>query len=455
MAIESVNPATGERIRSYEPLGPAGIEERLGRAEEAFRRHRRTSFAERAARMLRAAEILETEKDAFGRLMTLEMGKTLREAVAEAAKCAWTCRHYAEQAERYLADETVETDAARSFVRYGPLGPILAVMPWNFPFWQVVRFAAPALMAGNTGLLKHASNVPGCALALEDIFARAGFTPGAFQALLVGAGAVEGIIADPRVRAATLTGSEPAGSRVAAEAGRRIKKTVLELGGCDPFIVTARADIPRAAEAAVRARIINNGQSCIAAKRFIVDRSAYAEFERRFLRAMEALKVGDPMDPATDVGPLAREDVLEALDDQVRRSAAAGARILTGGRRIGSRGWYYSPTVLAGVPRDSPAAREETFGPVAALFPVAGTDEAVDLANDTSFGLGASVWTSDPAEGERIADGIEAGVVVVNGPVVSDPRLPFGGLKASGYGRELGAQGIREFAAVKTIVVRP
>ena len=454
MAIESVNPATGERIRAYDALGPAGIEERLERARDAFQRHRRTTFAERAACMLRAAEILESRKDAFGRLMTLEMGKIHREAVAEAAKCAWACRHYAGNAERYLADEVMDAPPARCVVRHAPLGPVLAVMPWNFPFWQVVRFAAPALMAGNVGLLKHASNVPGCALALEGIFAEAGFPAGVFQALLIGAGEVEAVIADPRVKAVTLTGSEPAGSRVAAAAGRCIKKTVLELGGSDPFIVTARADLEQAVGTAVRARTISNGQSCIAAKRFIIEEAVYDEFERRFVRAMEALRVGDPLDPATDVGPLAKEEVLEGLDDQVRRTVAAGARVLTGGLRLGGRGWFYAPTVLADVPRDAAAAREETFGPVAALFRVGSVAEAVELANDTAFGLGASVWTRDPAEGERIAREIEAGVVTVNGMVASDPRLPFGGLKASGYGRELGALGIREFAAVQTIVIQ-
>jgi succinate-semialdehyde dehydrogenase/glutarate-semialdehyde dehydrogenase len=451
MAIASVNPATGEVTRTFEPLTDAEIDEKIGRAAAAFRTWRRVPIAERVRPLVRAAEILDAEKDALGRLMATEMGKPWRAGAAEAAKCAWVCRHYAENAARYLADEPVATDAARSFVRYEPLGPVLAVMPWNFPFWQVFRFAAPALAAGNTGLLKHASNVPQCALAIEDILRRAGFPPGAFQALLIGSGAVARVIDDPRVVAATLTGSTPAGAKVAREAGARIKKTVLELGGSDPFVVMPSADVAEAARTAVKARTINNGQSCIAAKRFIVAEAIADEFERLFVAGMAALRVGDPLDDATQVGPLATEEILEGVDDQVRRTVAAGARVLCGGRRLAGRGFYYPPTVLARVPPGSPAFEEEVFGPVAALFRVPDLDSAIRLANATPFGLGACAWTRDAAEQARLVDELEAGIVFVNGMVASDPRLPFGGVKQSGYGRELAAHGIREFVNVKTV----
>ncbi|MDQ3802429.1 MAG: NAD-dependent succinate-semialdehyde dehydrogenase [Acidobacteriota bacterium] len=451
MAIASVNPATGETLRSFEPLSGAQLEEKLERAAGAFREHRRTPFPGRARKMRRAAEILEAGKEEFGRLMTNEMGKPLRAAREEATKCAWVCRFYAETAERFLADEVVETGAARSFVRYQPLGPVLAVMPWNFPFWQVFRFAAPALMAGNVGLLKHASNVPQCALAIEEIFRRAGFDEGAFQTLLVGTDEVGRILDDPRVAAATLTGSEPAGSSVASAAGKRIKKTVLELGGSDPFIVMPSAELASAVETAVKARTINNGQSCIAAKRFIVHDEIYDEFEHRFVRGMGALKIGDPTEETTEIGPLATADILDGLDEQVRRTVETGARVLTGGRRLERPGNYYAPTVLADIPRDSPAYREEMFGPVAALFRVRDVEEAIRLANDTSFGLASSAWTNDGAERERFIEELEAGSVFINAMVASDPRLPFGGVKRSGYGRELGTHGIREFVNVKTV----
>jgi len=449
--IASINPATGATLRTFEPLTEPQIEDRLRRAAAAYQAYRRTSFAERARWLSGAAEILESEKERLGRVMTLEMGKPIGAARAEAAKCALACRYYVEHGERLLADEPLDAGAGRSFIRYQPMGPVLAVMPWNFPFWQVFRFAAPALMAGNVGLLKHASNVPQCALGIEDIIRRAGFPPDVFQTLLIGSAQVERVIGDARVQAVTLTGSEPAGAQVASQAGRRIKKTVLELGGSDPFIVMASADLERAARVAVEARTINNGQSCIAAKRFIVDARVAGEFERVFVAGMAALRVGDPMDESTQVGPLATPESLEGLDEQVRRSVGMGARVLTGGKRLEGPGNYYAPTVLADVPKGAPAYGEELFGPVAAVFRAHGIEEAIRLANDTEFGLGASAWTNDEGEQRRFIDEIEAGMVFLNGMVASDPRLPFGGTKRSGYGRELGAYGIREFVNVKTV----
>jgi succinate-semialdehyde dehydrogenase/glutarate-semialdehyde dehydrogenase len=451
MAIASINPATGEVLGRFEPLTGLEIEAKLARAAETFPKFRGLSWADRAGMMTRAAEILESEQDALGRLMTAEMGKTLDSAVAEAAKCATACRYYAANAERFLADEAVEAGGGRSYVKYQPLGVILAVMPWNFPFWQVFRFAAPALMAGNTGLLKHASNVPQCALKIEEILLRAGFPEGALQTLLIGAGLVESILDDPRVAAATLTGSEGAGIQVGVAAARRVKKVVLELGGSDPFIVMPSADLEQAAAWAVKARVVNNGQSCIAAKRFIVAERVAEEFERRFVKGMEALKVGDPMDPATELGPLATAEAVKLLDADVRATVAAGARVLTGGRPLDRAGNFYAPTVLASVPRESPAYREELFGPVASVFRVKDISEAIRLANDSRFGLGASAWTNDPAERERFANEIEAGMVFINKMVASDARLPFGGVKRSGHGRELGAHGIREFTNIKTV----
>ncbi|MDX6271430.1 MAG: succinate-semialdehyde dehydrogenase / glutarate-semialdehyde dehydrogenase [Acidobacteriota bacterium] len=451
MAIASVNPATGEKLREFAPLTEAEIEDKLQLAARAYGEHRHTSFAERAGLMLRAAEILETEKERFARLMTAEMGKPVQSARDEAAKCALVCRYYAEHAEKFLSDEAVETSATRSFIRYEPLGAVLAVMPWNFPFWQVFRFAAPALMAGNVGLLKHASNVPQCALAIEEIFRRAGFLEGVFQTLLLNSGQVGQLIDDARVRAATLTGSEHAGSEVASRAGKQIKKTVLELGGSDPFIVMPTADFEAAVKTAVKARTINNGQSCIAAKRFIVHADVYEEFARRFVAAMAALRIGDPADETTEIGPLATADIVSELDEQVRRSIAAGARVLTGGERVRRAGNYYAPTVLADIQKNSPAYAEEFFGPVALLFRVGSIEEAIQLANDTPFGLGASAWTNDAGERERFVGELEAGAVFINAMVASDPRLPFGGVKRSGYGRELGEFGIREFVNIKTV----
>jgi succinate-semialdehyde dehydrogenase/glutarate-semialdehyde dehydrogenase len=459
MTIASINPATGETMKTFEPLSDQHLEEKLQRAFDTFGNYRRSSFAERAQMMMRAAEILEQEKQEFARVMTLEMGKPIKAAVQEAEKCALVCRYYAENAETHLADEIVGTNATESYVRFQPLGAVLAVMPWNFPFWQVFRFAAPALMAGNVGLLKHASNVPQCALAIEDIFRRAGFPEGAFQTLLIGSEMVERVIEDARVAAVTLTGSEPAGRSVAGIAGKQIKKTVLELGGSDPFIVMSTADLEAAVTTAVKARTINNGQSCIAAKRFIVHARIYEEFERRFVEVMKALRVGDPMDEATDIGPLATEQILKDLEAQVQVSVAAGAKILTGGQELKAdgnlaQGNFYEPTVLVDIPKSSPAYADEIFGPVASLFRVGGIDEAIELANATPFGLGAAAWTSDSVESGRFIDELEAGCVFINGMVASDPRLPFGGVKHSGYGRELGEFGIREFVNIKTVWIK-
>ncbi len=454
MTIATINPTTGETVRTFQPLSFAALNLRLQCAADTYRRYRRTPLADRKRMLLRAAEILEAEKDAFGKLMVLEMGKPIKAAVEEAAKCALGCRYYAENAERFLADEYVETSASRSYVTYQPIGPVLAVMPWNFPFWQVFRFAAPALMAGNVGLLKHASNVPQCALAIEDIFRRAGFPEGCFQTLLIDTDHVRTVIEDSRVAAVTLTGSTGAGGQVAGAAGKVVKKSVLELGGSDPFIVMPSADFDTAVRTAVKARVINNGQSCIAAKRFIVQESIAAEFERRFVAGFEALTVGDPMDPATDVGPLANASQVTTIGQQVERSVAAGARLLTGGRRLDRPGYYYAPTVLTGVTPDSPAYHDEVFGPVAILFRARDVDDAIRLANDTPFGLGASAWTNDAAERARFVAELEAGMVFINAMVASDPRVPFGGVKQSGYGRELSSQGMREFVNIKTVWIQ-
>ena len=459
MPISSINPATGEVLQTFDALNPQQLEEKITRAAATFREHRRTSFADRAEKMLRAAEILAKEKESFARTMTLEMGKPINAAVQEAEKCAWVCRYYAENAERHLADEVIETNATRSYVHFQPLGIVLAVMPWNFPFWQVFRFAAPGLMAGNVGLLKHASNVPQCALAIEDIFRRSGFVEGTFQTLLIGSDAVQAVLEDPRVAAATLTGSEPAGRSVAGIAGKQIKRTVLELGGSDPFIVMPSANFEEAVKTAVKARTINNGQSCIAAKRFIIHEQIYDRFESEFAAAMKKLTVGDPLDEQTDIGPLATEQILDDLDQQVRQSATTGAKIVTGGRRREfdgplARGHFYEPTVLAEIPTAAPAFHDELFGPVASLFRISTIDEAIDLANATTFGLGSAAWTNDQKEQQRFIADIEAGCVFINGMVASDPRLPFGGVKHSGYGRELSEFGIREFVNIKTVWIK-
>ena len=453
MAIASINPANGEKIKTFESLKREEIEQRLQLAADTFRTYRRTTFESRTQWMHRAAEILEREKNELGKIMTLEMGKPIKAAIGEAEKCAWVCRYYAENAAVHLADQVVETNATRSSIRFQPLGPVLAVMPWNFPFWQVFRFAAPALMAGNVGLLKHASNVPQCALAIEDIFRRAGFPEGAFQTLLVSSDAVEAILKDQRVVAATLTGSEPAGRSVASIAGQHIKKTVLELGGSDPFIVMPSATLDTAVETAVKARTINNGQSCIAAKRFIIADSIYDEFATKFVERMRALRIGDPMEESTEIGPLATPQIVNDLAEQVQRALDSGARVLTGGHKLNRPGNFYEPTALDNLDPSTPVSCEEIFGPVAMLFRVGDIAEAIAIANSTSFGLGASAWTTDPAEQSEFIESLDAGSVFINGMVASDPRLPFGGIKNSGYGRELAEFGIREFVNIKTVWV--
>jgi succinate-semialdehyde dehydrogenase / glutarate-semialdehyde dehydrogenase len=451
--MTSVNPATGEVLARFDELSDAELEARLARAASAFRSWRRTGFGERAALLRRAADVLDGQKERWGRIMTAEMGKTLKAAISEAEKCAWVCRYYADHGERFLADEPADTGAAKAYVRYLPIGPVLAVMPWNFPFWQVFRFAAPALMAGNVGLLKHASNVPQSALAIEEVFREAGFPEGAFQALLVGSSRVARIVEDDRVAAVTLTGSEGAGASVASTAGKAIKKSVLELGGSDPFVVMPSANLEAAVKTAVTARTINNGQSCIAAKRFIVHEAVYDAFVKAFVQRMSDLAVGDPTDPGTDVGPLSSSGERDKLVEQVRAIKEAGGRVVLGGAPKAGRGFYYPPTVIVNVPLGTAASREEVFGPVAMVFRVKDADGAIQVANDVPFGLGSSVWTNDAAERARFIDELEAGATFVNAMVASDPRLPFGGVKRSGYGRELALHGIREFVNAKAVSI--
>ena len=451
-SIRSINPSNGEIIHEYEEMTREEVALVIDRAHEAWSGWRRRTFADRAALMRRAGQILRDRKDEYGGLMAREMGKPIRQGAAEAEKCAWVCDYYADHAEAFLAREAVETDARKSFVTFNPLGIVLAVMPWNFPFWQVFRFAAPGLMAGNAGVLKHSSNVMGCALAIEDVFRAAGFPDGLFRALVIGGGRVDPVIADPRIAAVTLTGSEPAGRAVARRAGEMLKKTVLELGGSDPYVVLEDADVEKAADTCVSSRLVNSGQSCIAAKRFIVVRAVRELFERRFVERMRAAKVGDPMASDTEVGPMARVDLRDDLHDQVQRSIDAGARRLLGGEIPNGNGAFYPPTVLTDVRPGMAAFDEETFGPVAAIVSAEDELEAIRLANRSSFGLGAAVFTSDAARGERIAsEELECGSCFVNGLVKSDPRLPFGGIKVSGYGRELSHYGIREFVNVKTV----
>lgn len=452
MAIATTNPATGERLKTFEPLGADEIDARIARARDAFERWRKTPVEDRARIVARAGDLLEQRRDVYARLMTLEMGKLLTAAREEVSKCALACRYYAEHGPTIIADQRILSGTERGHVAYHPIGVVLAVMPWNFPFWQVIRFAAPALVAGNVGVLKHASNVPQCALALEQLFTGAGAPAGVFQTLLIGSEGVGRVIADNRVAAVTLTGSEGAGSQVARQAGQHLKKTVLELGGSDPFIVMPSANLEAAVETAVRARMINTGQSCIAAKRFIAHEQIADEFERRFVAAMRSLTVGDPMDAATQVGPLAMKQLVDDLETQVNESVRLGAEVLTGGRPIAGRsGFYFEPTALARIPAGSPAYRDELFGPVAAVFRARDAADAIRIANDTRFGLGSSVWTTDETEADLFARELQAGSVFVNGMVASDPRFPFGGVKSSGYGRELADVGLREFVNIKTV----
>ncbi len=451
MSLATINPATGEVLQTFAAFDDAEVEERLDRAEAAFHAYRRTTFEQRARWMISAAELLEGEVPDIAEMVTTEMGKTFAAAKGEVSKCARTMRWFAENASELLADEHVSTSATASWVRYEPLGPILAVMPWNFPLWQVVRFAAPGLMAGNVGLLKHASNVSRTALFLESLFARAGFPPGAFQTLLVGSERVSGIVEDERIRAVTLTGSEAAGASVAAAAGRSLKKAVLELGGSDAFVVLPTANLERAVETGAQARIQNNGQSCIAAKRFVVHREVYDYFAEELARVMSELTVGDPMDVATEVGPLSSERQLDEIASQVEDARSKGASVLCGGQSGDGPGYFYRPTVIEGVEPAMRIATEEVFGPVAVLYKADDAEDALHIANDTPFGLGASVWTEDVAEQERFSAGLEVGVVSFNAMVASNQELPFGGVKRSGFGRELGAQGIRELCSAKTV----
>jgi succinate-semialdehyde dehydrogenase / glutarate-semialdehyde dehydrogenase len=456
MAIATTNPATGEVLKTFDPMPEPMIADRLARARAGFERLRRTSYDQRAGWLRAAGEILDAEIDPVARTMTTEMGKTLAAARAEVAKCARACRFFADHAEAFLADEPADAaavDASRAYARYEPLGPVLAIMPWNFPLWQAMRFAAPALMAGNVGLLKHASNVPQTALFMEELFSRAGFPDGSFQTLLIGSDQVERVLADPVVTAATLTGSEDAGRSVAAIAGRELKKTVLELGGSDPFIVMPSADLDRAAAVATTSRCQNNGQSCISAKRFLVHTDVYEQFAELFVAKMSALVVGDPMAEGTDVGPLATESGRAEVEEQVRDAVGRGARVPCGGERPDRPGWWYPPTVVTDLTPQMRMWSEEVFGPVAGLYRVPSYEAAVEIANGTSFGLGANAWTREPAEQERFVADLAAGAVFVNGMVTSYPSLPFGGIKNSGYGRELSAHGIREFCNLKTVWV--
>lgn len=457
MGITSINPTTGDVLKSFSTLDQATIQLRAVVADETFQSYSHTTLAQRSNWLRNAAAILRHPQRSleFAKLMTLEMGKPITQAIAEVQKCAWVCDYYAEQAPLFLADEPVETDAMQSWIQYQPLGTILAVMPWNFPFWQVFRFAAPALMAGNTALLKHASNVPQCALAIESILKQAGFPAGVFQTLLATGDQVAMMVQLPQIKAATLTGSEPAGASLAQAAGAVLKKTVLELGGSDPFIVTASADLDEAVAVGVKARLLNNGQSCIAAKRFIVVEAVADAFEAKFVQAFRALTIGDPMQETTEVGPLATASIRDQLDEQVQTSLKGGAECLVGGKPWTQLpGYFYEPTILKNIPPDCSTYREEFFGPVALLFVVRDLDAAIALANDSPFGLGASAWTEDLQEQKRLTRDLEAGSVFINGMVKSDPRLPFGGIKHSGYGRELGKIGIHEFVNIKTVWVK-
>lgn len=452
--IKSINPATEQEIETYKEHTNEDVQNAIALAHDTFKNHRLTTFSDRKNRMMKAADILDNEKERWAKLLTSEMGKTYKSAIAEVEKCALVCRHYADQAEHIMQDEIIETEASSSYVKHLPLGVVLAVMPWNFPFWQVFRFAAPALMAGNVGLLKHASNVPGSALAIEEIFNRAGFDKGCFQTLLIGSEKVEAILKNDRVRAATLTGSEPAGRSVAATCGSEIKTTVLELGGSDAFIVMPSADMELAIDKAITGRTMNNGQSCIAAKRFIIHTDIYNEFRDKLVARFKALKVGDPMDEETDIGPMALKQIRDELNEQVSASVKSGAKLLCGGSIPECYGYYYTPAVIEEIPTEAPAYSEELFGPVASLYKIGNLEEAIKLANATRFGLGSAIMTQDAGEIEIACRDLEAGSTFVNANVASDPRLPFGGVKSSGYGRELSRDGLLEFINRKTISIK-
>jgi len=454
MAIETLNPATEELVKKFKPYSDEEVKNIIDKVDEDFNEWKNQSYAERKVLMLKASEILRNEKKHYAEILTLEMGKPIKQAVSEVEKCAWVCEHYAENAESILKEEFIETDASESFVQFDPIGIVLAVMPWNFPYWQVFRFAAPALMAGNAGILKHASNVPMSALAIEEIFHEAGFPQNIFRTLLIESKQVDSVIENSKVKASTLTGSEYAGSMVASKSGKMLKKSVMELGGSDPFIIFTDANLGEAVNTAVTARLINNGQSCIAAKRFIVVEEIAGKFEEMFVKKMEETKIGNPMDEDTELGPIAREDLLNELHDQIIKSVEAGAKILTGGNRLDRRGYYYPPTVISNVKKGMPAYEQELFGPAATVIKVKDEEEAIKAANDTEFGLGASLWTSDIKKAKDLAKEIESGSVFINGLVKSDPRLPFGGVKLSGYGRELSHYGIKEFVNIKTVWVK-
>jgi succinate-semialdehyde dehydrogenase/glutarate-semialdehyde dehydrogenase len=454
MAIQTINPATGKIEKTFQEHSLNDVTLMINEADNAFVEWRDTNFQFRKKLMKNAASILRDKKEHYGKILTLEMGKVITQAIAEVEKCAWVCDYYVDNAEKILADEFIETDASQSYVRFDPIGIVLAVMPWNFPFWQVFRFASPTLMAGNVGLLKHASNVPMSALAIEEIFNDAGFPHNTFKTMLIGSQLVKDVIDHPKVKAVTLTGSEPAGKQVAELCGSKLKKTVMELGGSDPFIVLDDADINSAVKTAVMARLINNGQSCIAAKRFIVTKNIYEEFENKFIDAMKKIKVGDPMDKETELGPIAREDLLNELDEQVKQSVEKGAVVLCGGKKLNREGFYYLPTILTNLKKGMPAYDDEIFGPVASLIKAKDEDDAIQITNDSAFGLGASLWTSDLEKAKHLARKIESGSVFVNGMVKSDPRLPFGGIKNSGYGRELSHYGIKEFVNIKTVWIK-
>jgi len=454
MAIQTINPATGMIDKTFSEHTVKEVNQSIDLANKVFAQWREVSFKEKAKLMKNAAAILREKKHDYGRILTTEMGKPVVQAIAEVEKCALVCDYYADNAENILSEEIIQTDASESYVRFDPLGIILAVMPWNFPFWQVFRFAAPALMAGNVCLLKHASNVPMSALSIEDVFMKAGFPQNTFKSLLIGSSLVEDIIAHPHVKAVTLTGSEPAGKNVAQNCGKVLKKTVMELGGSDPFIVLGDAEINEAVKTAVTARLINNGQSCIAAKRFIVVNEIYGEFEKKLVDAMKKVKIGDPMEGTTELGPMAREDLLLELDGQIKKSASMGAVLLCGGKRIERAGYFYEPTVIANVFKGMPAYEEELFGPAASLIKAIDEADALKIANDTNFGLGASLWTKNIEKAKAMAGRIESGSVFINGMVKSDPRLPFGGIKISGYGRELSHYGIKEFVNIKTVWIK-